>query len=95
MRLSYQVTVCFLSLLLMSCESESATLQRLQTDRAIACLNAEADQKVYEMARYPGGMTAKNISAPPTPVAESLGREWADWRTKCELAERDLNRFMR
>lgn len=84
---SYQVTVCFLSLLALSaCQSDESKLSMLQGDRAIACLNAEAAQREYELAKAP--------KSPPSNV-DSLGREYMSWTTKCELATRDLNRFMR
>lgn len=92
---SYHLTVCFLSLLLMACESEGKKLQRLQGDQSGACIDEQVSHRAYIDARYPGGRNPENLRAPLTPVAESLGREWIDAKTKCELAQRDLNRFMR
>ena len=77
-----------------ACESDEKKLQRLQGDQAMYCLNAQADQREYETARYPGGMTQENIRALPSRAADSLGKIWYEYKTKCELATRDLNRFM-
>lgn len=79
--------LCFCFLLsILACQSDESKLSMLRGDRAIACLNAEAAQREYELAKAP--------KSPPSNV-DSLGREYMDWTTKCELATRDLNRFMR
>lgn len=94
---SYHLTACFVSsvFLLIACRSDADKLQRLEGDQSTACLVAEMDKKEYETARFPGGMTRENIRIPATPAAESLGRKWYNQKTKCDLATRDLNRFMR
>lgn len=87
MSISLHRTVCFLSLLALSaCQSDESKLSMLRGDRAIACLNADAAQREHELAKAP--------KSPPSNV-DSLGRAYMDWTTKCELATRDLNRFMR
>lgn len=84
-----------LSLLLIGCESDEKKLQRLQGGQLMYCLDAQASQREYETARYPGGMTRENLRAVPTAKADSLLLVWQEYRTKCDLATRDLNRFMR
>lgn len=97
MSISYHRTVCFISsvLLLTACESDTDELQRLNGDRAVACLLAQKYEREYLEARTPKCGTATSIPTPRTPYIDSLGREWVEYKTKCELAERDLNRFMR
>lgn len=82
--------VCFLA----ACESDEKKLQRLQGDQAMYCLNAQAHYREFEAVRYPGGMTAKNPRGIPSHKADSLRGIWYEYKTKCELATRDLNRFM-
>lgn len=84
---SYHLTVCFLSLLILSaCESEEKKLTRLSQDQAVACLVAQSSQKTFDV-------TSKQKHW--SPDRDSLLREALEDRTKCELATRDLNRFMR
>lgn len=87
---SYHLTVGFLSLVLLltACESDADKLQRLNGDRAVNCLLAQKYQREYELAEAPK-------SPPNLPLKDSLFREYMDYNTKCELATRDLNRFMR
>lgn len=95
---------CFLSrtccslpvfFVLTACKSDAEKLQQLTTDQASACLQSEIARKVYMDARYPGGMTRENITAPLKSPADSLGREYLERKAECDLATRDLNRFMR
>ena len=87
---------CFLSFSIMfvACESDEKKLQRLQGEWGTACLNAQMDQRDYEAARYPGGVTVRNLAGLPSRKADSLFLVWQDHKTKCDLATRDLNRFM-
>lgn len=90
--------VCFLSIVfcvLTGCKSDAEKLQQLTADQAMVCLQSEVARKVYMDARYPGGMTRENVTAPLKSPADSLGREYLDRKTECDLATRDLNRFMR
>lgn len=97
MSLSYHRAVVSLScvFLLMACESDESKLIRLRGDMGSSCLLAEAADRAYTQARYPGGMTVENVSIPATHRADSLGREYMDRKTECDLATRAYNRFMR
>lgn len=69
-----------------ACESEEAKLQRLQGDRAVACLLAQ---------KYEREVQQSNVNRPTVTYSDTLGRLWRDWDAKCTLATRELNRFMR
>lgn len=79
---------CFVSyvLLLSACESDEKKLTRLSQDQAVACLVAQSSQKAFDVT---------NKQKHHSPDRDSLLREALEDRTKCELATRDLNRFMR
>lgn len=94
MRIRTRTYLAVAVLSLSACESDEKKLQRLQGDQLMYCLDAQAHQREYETARYPGGMTQLNIGTPATPKADSLRKIWYEYKTKCELATRDLNRFM-
>lgn len=88
MRLSYHPRVVFLSLVitLMACESDADKLQRLEGDRAVECLNA----RVLDRA-----MKDANVNRATTPYSDTLGKQYREAESKCTLASRELDRFMR
>lgn len=87
MSVSYRRTACFISLVMVStaCESDEAKLTRLNGDRAVACLLAEKYHNEYEMVSL----------QKPSHLKDSLTRQSVEWSTKCDLATREVNRFMR
>lgn len=89
MSLSYHRTACFVSsaFLLTACASDAEKLKRLQNAQMSSCLLAQADQREYDLASRP--------LSPPTPSKDSIFREYMDDKAECDLATRDLNRFMR
>lgn len=88
MSVSFHRMGCFISLVMLSaCRSDADKLQRLEGDKAIACLSAEKYRREFELAKAP--------KAPAFPKADSLLLRYMDFNAKCELAQRDLNRFMR
>jgi hypothetical protein len=89
MRIPYHPMGCFITsmLLLTACQSDSDKLQRLQGDQTMYCLNAQADMREFELASRP--------LSPPVPSKDSLFGEYMKHKTACDLATRDLNRFMR
>ena len=84
---SYHRTASFISLgfLLMACKSDEAKLQELKYGRAVNCVLAQKYQREYEMV-------ALQVK---TPLQDSLVRMSTEYNTKCDLAERELNKFMR
>jgi hypothetical protein len=79
-----------------ACQSDAEKLTRLEQERTTECLLEQAYHDKAMTARYgPGGMTPANMSTPLTREADSSARLWIEHRTKCELATRDYNRFMR
>jgi hypothetical protein len=82
-------------LLTSACESNEKKLARLEREKTTACLNERASFRKLNEVRFPGGVTRESVHTPPTPAAESLGKEWMSYRTKCELATREYDRFMR
>jgi hypothetical protein len=72
-------------MLLTACESDADKLTRLNGDRAVNCLLSEKYQREYEMVSL----------QKPSHLKDSLTLQSVAWNTKCELAERELNRFMR
>lgn len=86
MRLLYHLTVCFITsvLLLTACESDAKKLQRLQGDRAVHCLLVDKYREDY--------LAAKKAKSPH---ADTLLQRWNEHNTGCEIATRDLDRFMR
>lgn len=71
--------------LLTACESDEAKLQRLSGERAVQCLLVDKYREDYLAAK-------RN---PSNPYADTLGQQWMEANTKCELATREYNRFMR
>jgi hypothetical protein len=80
------------SIALASCQTDSNKLERLEREKTIECLLQDASWKKYEAAAYPNRATLQKVKSP---AADSLGREWNNHRVKCELATRDLNKFLR
>lgn len=71
--------------ILTACESDASKLSRLRGDRATYCILAEADKRQLAMIR----------NQQPSKQEDSLLSLWDEHSTKCQLAERELNRFMR
>jgi hypothetical protein len=82
---------------LLACESNEKKLSRLEGDRTMYCLLEQSYREKYEAARFPGGITLAQTKNRPheTPASDSLRRSYLDYHTKCELATREYNRFMR
>lgn len=86
MPFSYQLTVSFVSLILLSaCESDESKMGRLRSDQAVKCILAEEYRREYEMV-------AVQVR---TPLQDSLKREASNYGIQCDLATREVNRFMR
>jgi hypothetical protein len=86
MSFSYHLTVGFVSLILLSaCESDESKMGRLRGDQAAYCGLAEKYGREYEMV-------AVQVR---TPLQDSLKREASNYGIQCDLATRELNRFMR
>lgn len=84
---SYHLTVCFLSLLTFSgCESDEAKLQRLRSEQTMACLLARSYQR---------DVVNSNLNRATITYSDTLGRRAREYQVKCELATRNLDRFMR
>lgn len=85
----FYITMKLLTVLLltviMGCESDAAKLQRLQGEQASQCLLAESLN----------GQLALGMNQQPGKGRDSLLAAWNEHYTKCQLAQRDLNRFMR
>lgn len=79
------------------CRSEADRLSRLENERNTQCLLEQAYYDKYTAARFPKGITRAVTKNPPpeTPESDSLGRRWMEHHTKCELATREYDRFMR
>jgi hypothetical protein len=77
---------------LVGCESDAKKLERLEGRKAVECLLQQAYWTKFDSVAYPHGPTSHQIKSPE---ADSLRRVWNDHRTKCELATRDYNQFMR
>lgn len=86
-----------LFLALLACESDEKKLSRLESERTMQCLLEQAYREKAMASRFPKGVTVETAkNRPPlTPEADSLGRRWMEHHTKCELATREYNRFMR
>lgn len=93
MPVSYHLKVCFLSsaITLTACESDTDKLQRLSQDRAVECLLVQKYREDYEAAREANKTAKKAWSS----EVDTLLSQWSERNTKCELATRELNRFMR
>lgn len=80
------IRCCFMSLVftLTACQSDESKMAMLKGDRATACLLAQKYEREYGFVS----------NQPYSPKRDSLMREYSDWSTKCELATRELNRFM-
>lgn len=76
-----------LLVLLTACESDLDKLQRLDTERWIQCLNAEAEYEALQKARPDPRKR--------TPQTDTLAAKWIERQAKCELATRDYERFRR
>lgn len=82
---------------LLACESDEKKIARLEGERTMHCLLEQSYRDKYTAARFPKGITVAVTKHPPpeTPESDSLRRRWMDHHTKCELATREYNRFMR
>lgn len=86
MPVSYHRTVCFISILLLAaCESDETKFQRLRGEQGTQCLLVQKYREDLDAAR----------KSPQNPYRDTLLQQWGEANTKCELATRDLNRFMR
>lgn len=72
-----------LFLILTACERDLDKLQRLDTERLIQCLNAEAEYEALQKARPDPRKR--------TPATDSLARKWVERQSKCELLTRQYN----
>jgi hypothetical protein len=79
-----RVTCITILVVVCACESEDERLERLETDKVTACLRAE---RFYD--RY------RSRTDSSDEMRDSLGEEWQAEKRKCDLATRELNRFMR
>ena len=84
MSISFHRTVVFLSVtfVLTACESDTDKLQRLEGERAVQCLLAQKYEKDF--------LSFKKSS----PAATAAATQWSLHDAKCQLATRELNRFM-
>lgn len=84
---------CFVSVIfvLTACQSDEEKLQRLQGDQAVHCLLVEKYREDYDLARK----ADHDANVARSDHTDSLLREWGDRKAKCDLATRELNRFMR
>lgn len=82
--ISHYAAFVSLSIIFVACESDQAKIQRLDSQKATMCLNQEYYERQYEMV-------ALQVK---TPLQDSLARMTEEYRTKCDLATRDYNRFM-
>ena len=69
--------------LLAACESDSAKLERLESDMRLMCLAADQRERVVDEGYVTGDTTW-------TRMAE----EARQWRSDCTLADRELRRFL-
>lgn len=74
-------------LILTACERDLDKLQRLDSERLIQCLNAEAEYEALQKARPDPRKR--------TPSTDSLAFKWVERQSRCELATREYERFKR
>jgi hypothetical protein len=67
-----------------ACESDHDKMERLNGDAAVQCTLAQKYEKEYEFV-------AAQVK---TPLQDSLARMSTKYRTNCDLAQRELNKFM-
>ncbi len=81
------------------CESDDAKLKRLELASTVDCLRAERalNNFSYALDSLSGGDSQKESKLLGSGNAQlgSLGESAGVAKRKCELAERDYNRFMR